>query len=77
MGTIAGFNIEAKKGVEAASNYCKQWKKEIDTEGLAIARDYDAGKIGKMLYNLKREALNASTRELNRCIAMVNKHVKK
>jgi hypothetical protein len=71
--SIIGYNEAAKRGKDAAMKYCQQWKMDITKESAALAVDLSSKKISVAAYNLKRDALNRSTKDLNECIQAINK----
>ncbi|MCL2168734.1 MAG: hypothetical protein FWB74_01750 [Defluviitaleaceae bacterium] len=74
--SIAGFNEVTKKGKDAAYRYCQNWRTELNTEGTELARELASKKITVSQYNYKREKINQRTKDLNDCIAAMNKHLK-
>jgi hypothetical protein len=70
--TITGFNAEAKKGRMAAMKYCQEWQMELVNAGMVLTTELTGHKIDKALYNVRREALNKQTKDLNDCVRMVN-----
>ena len=71
--SISGYNLEAKKGKDAALKYCRAWQLEITSEGTKLASEFTGKKIDKITYNIKRDALNKQTKDLNECIQSINK----
>jgi len=60
-------------GKAAAMKYCQEWQAEITKTGVTLATDYTGKKIDKATYNYRREALNKQTKDLNECIASINR----
>ena len=70
--SIAGYNAESKNGKNAAIKYCQAWNNEIKEEGVALATDLVEKRIGRAMYNTKRNLLNLQIKDLNKCIASIN-----
>jgi len=72
--SITGFNAAAKGGKDAAMRYCQGWREELNKASSELARELAAKKINATTYNYRRGALNEKTKDLNDCIAAMNKH---
>jgi len=73
MGSIDGFNRHAAFGRSAAEKYCAGWASEIERKGRELTELFKAKLIDVKSYNVKRSVLNCDTKDLNSCIAKVNK----
>jgi len=73
MGSIADFNRHAVQGKQSAEKYCKDWAGEIDKKSKDLTEQHKLGKIDTKTYNVRRVALNNEVKDLNNCIAKVNK----
>ncbi|MCL2047886.1 MAG: hypothetical protein FWG87_04070 [Defluviitaleaceae bacterium] len=76
MRSVAGFNMEVKKGRDEAVKYCKAWEFEIMRISTNLTLEYTSKKITQAVFNLKKEELNRQTEELNKCIKALNANVK-
>jgi len=74
--SIIGFNDAARRGKDVATTYCQLWRSEITKESTVLANELVNKKIDKNTYNFRRERLNKSTKDLNDCIASLNKLAK-
>jgi hypothetical protein len=72
MRTVAGFNLEAKKGKEAARRYCQMWQMDLMKMGTDLSVELTKKMINQATYNVKRADLNKKTEELNKCIKLMN-----
>jgi uncharacterized protein YhaN len=71
--SISGYNVEAKKGRAAVTQYCQAWKNELTAMSAALSKMFAAKEITLAMHNKKREAINKSVRELNECIKTINR----
>ena len=73
MGSISDFNRHAAQGKQAAEKYCKDWAKEIEEKGKALSEQLKLNRIDAKTYNWQRVTLNNEIKDLNSCVAKVNK----
>ncbi|MCL2576732.1 MAG: hypothetical protein FWE27_01595 [Defluviitaleaceae bacterium] len=73
--SVAGYNMEAKKGRDEARKYCQAWQFELTKLGAVLIADFTNKKITQAVYNFKREELNRQTEDLNKCINSMNAQV--
>jgi len=71
--SIAGYNAAAKQGKEAAMKYCQTWQADLTKSSVQLAADFTSKKIDRNMYNMKRDALNKHTKDLNDCIQSINR----
>jgi len=73
VGSVSDFNRYAAQGRAAAEKYCKDWSRELDVKGKELSELLKNKQIDTKSYNMKRSLLNSDIRDLNSCIAKINK----
>ena len=72
--SVLNFNTEMIRGGKAAGiAYCQAWKAEISAANAMLSTQLAAKKIDLTGYNIKMSELNKQAKDLNTCVASVNK----